>query len=68
MPKMQLFKTEITTGTILKAIGLVVAIILFLKIWQVVASVFMAVVIAAALEPTLRWLEGKKIPRIVSVP
>ena len=65
---MQLFKTEITTGTILKAIGLVVAIILFLKIWQVVASVFMAVVIAAALEPTLRWLEGKKIPRIVSVP
>ncbi|MEX2144899.1 MAG: AI-2E family transporter [Candidatus Spechtbacterales bacterium] len=65
---MQLFKTEITTGTIVKAIGLIVAVFLFLKIWQVVASLFMAVVIAAALEPTLNWLERKKIPRIISVP
>lgn len=68
MGKIQSSKIEITAGTIIKSMSLVIAIFLLFKIWPVIASLFLAVVIAAAFEPTLRWLESKKIPRIVSVP
>lgn len=40
----------------------------FFKIWHIVASFFLAIIVAAALEPTLAWLEKKRVPRFASVP
>ena len=59
---------DISTSTIVRVLAIVAFIFILLKTWEILASVFLAIVIAAALEPSLRWLEGHKIRRIVSVP
>ena len=59
---------DISTATILRIVAFIALIFLLIEAWQIVASVFLAIVIAAALEPSLRWFESKKIKRIYSVP
>lgn len=67
MPKVT--KTiDISTSTIFRILTILFLVALFFKIWTIIASLFMAIVIAAALEPTLKWLQKHKIKRIVSVP
>jgi len=64
----QLKTIDISTATIFRILTIVLLVVLFFKIWTIVASLFLAIVIAAAIEPTLRWLERHKIKRIASVP
>ena len=59
---------DISTNTIIKIIGTIALIFILLQVWEILAGVFLALVIAAALEPSLRWLESHKIKRIISVP
>ncbi|MDX1535856.1 MAG: AI-2E family transporter [Candidatus Spechtbacterales bacterium] len=68
MPKTVVHKLDISIMNILKIVGVLLGIFLFFKIWEIIAALFFAIVIAAALEPALRWFEKHKIPRIVSVP
>ncbi|OGZ61776.1 MAG: hypothetical protein A3H51_01855 [Candidatus Spechtbacteria bacterium RIFCSPLOWO2_02_FULL_38_8] len=60
--------TDISTSTIFRVLTIVLVVVLFFKIWQIVASLFLAIVISTAIEPTLRWLERHSIKRIISVP
>lgn len=59
---------DISAATLLRIIALGGLVVLFLAIWQILAGVFLAIVIAAALEPTLRWLERHRVHRYISVP
>lgn len=68
MPKKNVTTHAISTGTLFKAAALVLGVLLFLKLWTIVASLFLAIIIAAAIEPTVAWLEKKKVPRVASVP
>ena len=64
----QLKTIDVSTSTIFRVLTIFLLFSLFFKIWRIVASLFLSIVIAAALEPTLRWLEKYKIKRIISVP
>ncbi len=59
---------HISPKSVLKAVGILLGVALFFKIWKIIVGLFIAMVIAAALEPTLVWLEKRSIPRIASVP
>lgn len=61
-------KIDIPTSTLLRIVAVIAAIFLVIEVWEIFASVFLAIVIAAALDPTLSWLEERKIRRIISVP
>lgn len=59
---------DISTAALLRIIAVIGLVFLLIEAWQIIASVFLAIVISAALEPSLRWLETKNIKRIYSVP
>ncbi|MDX1607953.1 MAG: AI-2E family transporter [Candidatus Spechtbacterales bacterium] len=59
---------DITTATIVKVAAAILGIWLFFKVWEIMASLFLGFVLAAAIEPTISWLEKQKIKRIISVP
>jgi len=59
---------DISASTLLRVLAMVGLVVLFFAIWQILAGVFLAIVISAALEPTLRWLERHRVHRLVSVP
>lgn len=62
------FKTiEISVGTIFRIVIIVLFLVLFFAIWKILAAVFMSIVIAASIEPTVRWLERHSIHRYFSV-
>lgn len=58
---------SIETGSILKVIFIILAFGFFYLIRDVLVIVFMAIVIASAIEPATNWMESKKIPRLLSV-
>lgn len=64
----QIKTINITTSSILRILAVVLGVVIFFKIWQIIASLFLAIVVASALEPTLRWLSEHKISRMISVP
>jgi predicted PurR-regulated permease PerM len=59
---------NISTQTIVKVVAVGLATALFFKIWEILAALFLAIVLSAALEPTLLWMERHKIKRFISVP
>lgn len=59
---------DISAATLLRVLAIAGLVVLFFAIWQILAGVFLAIVISAALEPTLRWLERHRVHRYVSVP
>lgn len=66
--KEQRIVIDISTAALLRVVAVIGLIFLVVEAWQIIASVFLAIVISAALEPSLRWLETKKIKRMISVP
>jgi predicted PurR-regulated permease PerM len=58
---------SITSGTVLKAVLILGLTWLFLRLYSVVLIVLTAVVIASAVEPGVRALVRRKIPRVFSV-
>lgn len=66
-PKAAKAQTEVTTRTMLKLIFILLAVWFLYSVLNVIAMLFIAVIIVAAVEPTVDWLENKKIPRPVGV-
>ncbi|HEC32923.1 MAG TPA: AI-2E family transporter [Candidatus Kaiserbacteria bacterium] len=58
---------NITTGTIIKAILLVVLFIALFYLKDLVLVILTSVVIASAIEPATRWFVKYKFPRLVAV-
>ncbi len=61
-----LTKIEISTGTFLRAIVLVLGFVFLYFIRDVVAIILLSVVIASALEPAITWFKKRRIPRALS--
>ncbi len=61
------FNIEITTGTIAKAIFLVVLTYVLFLLKDIALVILTAVIIASAVEPLTRWFVRRSIPRIFAV-
>ncbi len=57
---------HVSTKTILKVIGLVVALYLLFLIREILLALFVSIIIASIIEPLAARFEKKKIPRIVA--
>lgn len=58
---------EITLSSFVKAVLFVLLVVGLYAIRDVVAVVLLSIVIASAIEPLVSWLQGRSIPRAVSV-
>ena len=58
---------EITTGTIIRALLLILLAVFLYQIREIVAVVLLAVVLASAIDPAARWLGHYRAPRVLSV-
>ena len=58
---------SITTGTVLKTLGLVVLFLLLFFLRDIVLDVLTAIVIASAIEPPVKGLRKAGVPRILSI-
>lgn len=57
---------DISTSTIIRIVIVLLSVAFIFSIWQILASVFFAIVIAAGLEPAVRGLVKIKIPRFIA--
>jgi len=57
---------DISTSTILRVIVVLIAVAFIFSIWKILASVFLAVVIASGVEPAVRGLGKIKIHRFIA--
>lgn len=57
---------DISTSSIIRVFIVLIAIGFIFAIWQILASIFLAVVIAAAMEPMISSISKAKIPRVIS--
>ncbi|MFA6533553.1 MAG: AI-2E family transporter [Patescibacteria group bacterium] len=60
-------KIEVSTGSLLKAVGVVLAFWFLFLIKGILGILFVAVVLASALDPIVIWLTRRKIPRLLAV-
>ncbi len=63
---MQRIKVEISAKTIVFTVVFLLSLLFLWEIRDLILSLFIAFIIASALKPSVEFLEGKKIPRIVS--
>lgn len=54
---------DISGLSIVRVIGAIVAVWLWLHLWHLLMLVVVAVVVAVGLEPLVEWLEGRRVPR-----
>jgi len=59
---------DISTSSIIRVFVVLIAIGFLFAIWQIVASIFLAIVFASALEPAVAALGKLKIPRLLAAP
>ncbi len=64
---MQKQEIEISTGIIFKTILILLAVWFLYLVMDVIALVFIAVIITSAMDPLVDWLQSKKIPRTAGV-
>ena len=57
---------EISTSSILRVFVVLLGIAFVFSVWQIIASVFLAVVIASGVEPAVNALSKAKIPRLLA--
>lgn len=58
---------NISTGTVLKTVGLLLVLAFLWFIYDIILLVFISIIFAAVLEPVVNFLEKKKVPRTVGV-
>lgn len=58
---------EISAGTVLKIVAILVACWAIYRVRDVVLILLTSIVIASAIEPAVRWLTQRKLPRVLSV-
>ncbi|MFA6158606.1 MAG: AI-2E family transporter [Candidatus Paceibacterota bacterium] len=61
------FRVEITAGTVVKTIFLLILTYLLFILKDIVLVILTAVVIASSIEPLTRWFVRRSIPRVFSV-
>src|SRR3954471_21171150 len=54
---------DISTRSILRVLGAIVVVWLWLHLWQLLMLVIVAVVLAIGLEPLVEWLGRHRVPR-----
>jgi predicted PurR-regulated permease PerM len=59
-------RIEITTATILKFLGIIIALVLLWYLKSILMLLFVVLIIVASLAPVVDWGEKYKIPRILS--
>jgi len=60
-------KLEITWGSLWRIVIMLVAVSMVYTMRNVVALLFLAIVVSSALDAPLNWLEKRKIPRIMGI-
>lgn len=60
-------KIEITTSTVLKVLGIIIALVLAWYLRSVLVLLFIVLIVAASLSPFVDWAEKRRIPRLLSV-
>jgi len=58
---------DISIGTLIKAALVILAIVSLYYLRDIVLVVLVAIVIASAIDPGVRWFEGKRVPRALGV-
>ncbi len=58
---------SISTGTIIRFFAVIAVIVGIVLVKDILISLFLAVIIASAIEPALLWLKRRKIPRLLGV-
>ncbi len=66
-PKKEKVTIEITTGTIFRAILLVLLLVFLYLLRDILAVFLLAVVVASAIEPMAHWGSQRRIPRVLMV-
>lgn len=60
-------RIEISTWSLLKVVGVVLAVWFLYIIRAIVAILFVAIILASAVDPVVDWITRKKVPRIFGV-
>lgn len=63
MPERRRLPFELTATSILKVIIAVICVWAWLRIWQFALAVVVSIFVAVAVEPVVRWLETRRVPR-----
>ena len=63
----QRYTLDISTGTILRFVTIGIALTLLFFLWKIVAGLFLAIIIAATVEPAIQFFGRHHIPRPLSV-
>lgn len=58
---------QISTGTIIKAVLIILAFAVFYYLRDIVLVVLLSVIIASAVEPGTQWFLRRKVPRVLAV-
>jgi predicted PurR-regulated permease PerM len=54
---------DIAIAAIVKVLATVAIVWLWLQLWQLVMVILVAIFVAVALDPAVRWLEARRVPR-----
>jgi predicted PurR-regulated permease PerM len=65
--KTQKFQLDISLSLIFKILGIIAALIFLYLVRDILLILFIAFIVASAITPWVDSLEGKKIPRVISV-
>ncbi len=57
---------DISTWTIIRVFAAVLGILLIYQLREILAVILFAIVLASAMEPAIRWLQGWRVPRILA--
>lgn len=66
MPKSDVLTIQLSTLTILKVIGILIALGFLFLISDVLGIIFIAMILASALEPVIHWLQQKGLHRVLA--
>src|SRR4030042_4824279 len=58
---------EISSGTILRAVLILLLLWFFYLVRDIIARVFVAIIITSAIDPVVDWFQKKKVPRSLTV-
>jgi len=60
-------QVEISSGTIFRAILIILSIVFLYLVRDVIALIFISILIVSAIDPAVDWMQKKKIPRPLGV-
>lgn len=58
---------HISTWTILKVVAIAIGLVVAYIVRDILVSLFLAIILASALEPAIKWFGRRKVPRILAV-